>query len=140
MSATATAERVTLYEAAATTVVLTTVGQLREFAAAIVAEHERTRQRLEEERKATREQELVPRKEALARLGVHSKTLWSWQKSGYVSPVRVGYKVFFRSSDLDRIDKMTSAELAAMTRQARLQEQQHQEQPHNPHTYHNRRK
>ena len=45
------------------------------------------------------------RKEASAYLGVCGTTLWKWAKPdcGYLLPVRVGARVKYRKSDLDRV-------------------------------------
>ena len=59
----------------------------------------------QEQRQKTNEETLLTRKEACAYLGVCETTLWNWAKSdvGYLLPVRVGSKVMYRKSDLDRI-------------------------------------
>lgn len=49
-----------------------------------------------------RDEELIP-KEALAkRLHVSGWTLWDWEQKGLLLPVRVGRKVMYRPSDVDR--------------------------------------
>ena len=47
----------------------------------------------------------LTRKEASAYLDVCETTLWKWAKPdcGYLLPVRVGSKVKYRKSDLDRV-------------------------------------
>jgi len=47
---------------------------------------------------------LVAKEEARARLGrPDPSTLWRWEKAGYLIPVRIGTRVFYRQSDLDRL-------------------------------------
>ena len=51
------------------------------------------------------EETFFTRKEAAAYLEVCETTLWKWAKPdcGYLLPVRVGSKVKYRKSDLDRV-------------------------------------
>ena len=37
--------------------------------------------------------------------GPDPSTLWRWEKQGYLNPVKIGVKVFYRRSDIDRIIK-----------------------------------
>lgn len=50
---------------------------------------------------------LVAKEEARVRLlgGVDPSTLWRWEKRGYLRPVRIGVKVFYRRSDIEAIIK-----------------------------------
>lgn len=68
--------------------------QVREEAAADMA-----RQRLEYR------DVLVQKEEARVQLlgGVDPTTLWRWEKRGYLHPVRIGVKVFYRKGELDRL-------------------------------------
>jgi hypothetical protein len=36
-------------------------------------------------------------------LGVSSTTLWQWDKSRYLVPVKIGRKVFYRKGDIDKL-------------------------------------
>ena len=51
------------------------------------------------------EDTLIAKEEARVRLlgGVDPSTLWRWEKVGYLKPVRIGVKVFYRRSDIDQI-------------------------------------
>ena len=53
------------------------------------------------------EDTLISKEEARVRLlgGVDPSTLWRWEKRGYLRPVRIGVKVFYRRSDIDAIIK-----------------------------------
>lgn len=57
-----------------------------------------------EERKQN-DSELLTPKNVRERLSVSSSTLWRWEKEKYLTPVRVGGKVFYRSSDIQSIEK-----------------------------------
>ena len=51
------------------------------------------------------EDTLIRKEEARVRLlgGVDPSTLWRWEKRGYLTPVRIGVKVFYRKGDIDRL-------------------------------------
>ena len=47
---------------------------------------------------------LIRKEEARRMLGSPDpSTLWRWEKAGYLTPVRIGVKVFYRQSDIDGI-------------------------------------
>lgn len=49
---------------------------------------------------------LIQKEEARRLLGSPDpSTLWRWEKVGYLTPVRIGVKVFYRRSDIDAIIK-----------------------------------
>lgn len=49
---------------------------------------------------------LIQKEEARLILGgPDPSTLWRWEKAGYLTPVRIGAKVFYRRSEIDRIIK-----------------------------------
>lgn len=49
---------------------------------------------------------LIAREEARVRLGrPDASTLWRWEKAGYLTPVRIGQKVFYRQSHIEAIIK-----------------------------------
>ena len=52
------------------------------------------------ERAAESQEMKIPRRDVARRLGVDPSTLWRWDKSGYLKPVRQGRKVFYRESDV----------------------------------------
>lgn len=35
--------------------------------------------------------------------GPDPSTLWRWEQRGYLTPVKIGVKVFYRQGDLDRL-------------------------------------
>ena len=65
--------------------------------------------RKEAEREAARRDlqagdSLIQKEEARRRLGSPDpSTLWRWEKAGYLTPVRIGAKVFYRQGDIDAI-------------------------------------
>ena len=50
-----------------------------------------------------REQERIPRLALAKRLHVNPSTLWEWARTGYLVPVKIGTKSYYRPSDVDRI-------------------------------------
>ena len=49
---------------------------------------------------------LIQKEEARGLLGSPDpSTLWRWEKVGYLKPVRIGGKVFYRRSDIDGVIK-----------------------------------
>jgi len=46
---------------------------------------------------------LLNRNETSKKLGVDPSTMYRWNKSGYLTPVRVGARVMYRESDIERI-------------------------------------
>ena len=46
---------------------------------------------------------LLPKQEVMETLGVSSTTLWQWDKSRYLVPVKIGRKVFYRKGDIDKL-------------------------------------
>ena len=61
------------------------------------------KERTEEAISRHREQPTLTRKDAAKKLGVTLATLWHWQKSGYLTPVKIGTKVMYRPSDVDEL-------------------------------------
>ena len=46
---------------------------------------------------------LLTKKEVMERLGVSSTTLWLWEKNKYLQPVKIGRKVFYHLSDINKL-------------------------------------
>ncbi len=58
-----------------------------------------------------REEKFYSKSEVLELCGVCDTTLWHWNKRGYLKSVKVGSKVRYRKSDVDKvlgIEKQTS--------------------------------
>ena len=61
------------------------------------------RERTEQAIKAHREKANLSRGEAAKILGVSFATLWHWAKSGYLVPVKIGTKVLYKATDIDKL-------------------------------------
>ena len=46
---------------------------------------------------------LLTKKEVMDRLGVSSTTLWNWKNDRYLLPVKIGRKIFYRLSDINKL-------------------------------------
>ena len=44
---------------------------------------------------------LLTREATAKRLGVDLSTLWRWDKSGYLKPIRIGRTIYYKVSDLE---------------------------------------
>jgi len=77
-----------------------TADDLREVVKTMFAEE---RERVEKEIKARKEKPTLSRNEVAKMLGVTYTTLWSWAKSGYLVPVKIGTKVMYKASDVDAL-------------------------------------
>lgn len=64
------------------------------------AENERERIRNQKEMDT-----LIPKEQVMSTLGVCSTTLWHWEKSNYLVPVKAGRKVMYRQSDIEQLFK-----------------------------------
>ena len=56
--------------------------------------------------KASKEKDddvLLTKKEVMKRLGVSSTTLWNWENDRYLLPVKIGRKIFYRLSDINKL-------------------------------------
>ena len=73
---------------------------LLEFADALV-ERAAAKARAEIERLS--DVEYIPKKEAIDLLGVCDATLWHRARSGYLVPVKLGRRVFYRRTDIQRL-------------------------------------
>ena len=46
---------------------------------------------------------LITKKEAMQGFKVSHTTLWKWQKSGYLTPVKVGKRIYYRREDIHNL-------------------------------------
>lgn len=53
--------------------------------------------------KQHKEETYLTAKECAERLSVNLATLWRWDKTGYLRKVKMGKKIFYRSSDIERL-------------------------------------
>lgn len=56
-----------------------------------------------------KEKPTLTRIEAAEMLGVALSTLWKWAKSGYLVPVKIGNKVLYRVSDINKMMQQATA-------------------------------
>ncbi len=59
----------------------------------------------EREAAAAKEREAVimTASEAAAMLQVSKPTLWRWAQTGYLKPIKIGKKTYYRQADLERL-------------------------------------
>lgn len=50
-----------------------------------------------------KEDKLLTQAETAKRLGASKPTLWRWEKQGYLIPIRIGGKVYYKESDLTKL-------------------------------------
>jgi excisionase family DNA binding protein len=55
------------------------------------------------EAEASASDERITAQAAAERLGVSGGTLWRWAKSGYLTPTRVGRRVYYRVGDIEAL-------------------------------------
>lgn len=48
---------------------------------------------------------LISREATAKRLNVDLSTLWRWNKTGFLIPVKIGRSVYYREFDLDRLER-----------------------------------
>lgn len=58
-----------------------------------------------EKSKSKKDEEFLTIKEVIRKLGVSRTTLWRWEKNGYLTPIRVGNKVRYNSSEINKLFK-----------------------------------
>ena len=81
-----------------TTLLVVSPTDLKEFALSLISERE-------EEKKSNipAHETYLSQDEVSAKLQVDKSTLWRWDKSGYLTKVRVGGKVRYRLSDVTKL-------------------------------------
>lgn len=48
---------------------------------------------------------MISKKDAMIGFNVSHTTLWKWQRSGYLVPVKVGKRVYYKRSDIEQLTK-----------------------------------
>lgn len=74
--------------------------QLKQMVTSAIVE---AKEQAEEERKQASEVAAISRNEAAAKLCVSVHTLWRWARDGYLVPKKVGRRVLYLKSDVERI-------------------------------------
>ena len=49
------------------------------------------------------EDPLVPKHDVMVKLGVTNATLWNWERRNYLVPVKIGRRVYYKKSAIDRL-------------------------------------
>lgn len=87
-------------EGAEGVMVVMSASDLKAAMASMFAKHEaKTAAAIE----AHREQPTLTRHQASKVLNVTLSTLWRWARDGYLTPVKIGSKVLYRASDIDKL-------------------------------------
>lgn len=50
---------------------------------------------------------LITKKDVMIGFKISHTTLWKWEKTGYLVPVKIGKRIYYRKSDIERITKRT---------------------------------
>lgn len=77
-----------------------TTDQLKE---AMTYFYEETQARTQKALEANREKPTITREEAAKILNVTVQTLWRWAKEGILTPVKIGTKVLYRATDIEKM-------------------------------------
>ena len=48
---------------------------------------------------------LITKKEVMQGFNISHTTLWKWEKIGYLIPIKVGKRVYYRRSDIEKLTK-----------------------------------
>lgn len=73
--------------------------ELKEFAIEVVNECLTSAAKSQEPQQA----KLISQDEVADKLGVSKNTLWRWSKTGYLTPIKVGRKPFYKLSDVEAL-------------------------------------
>lgn len=76
------------------------MSDLKELFNHIIDEREAEKQAVADNK---HDNELVNADDTAKILGVKTNTLWRWGRSGYLIPVKIGRKSFYKQADIDRI-------------------------------------
>ncbi len=52
-----------------------------------------------------RSDDMITKKDVMDGFGITHTTLWKWEKKGYLTPVRVGRKVYYKREDIQKLTK-----------------------------------
>ena len=74
--------------------------QLKQMVTSAIVE---AKEQADEERKQASEVAAISRNEAAEKLCVSVHTLWRWARDGYLKPKKVGRRVLYLKSDVERI-------------------------------------
>lgn len=89
----------TLLKNSANISISVTLSDLKEYSLSLI------KQGIEIGMKQYTEKKYLTQKEAAEKLNVSENTLWRWNKTGYLTPVKVGNSVYYRLSDIENLYK-----------------------------------
>lgn len=89
----------TLLKSGANVAITVTPADLKEFAVSLIHEA----MKINAER--GNPDNCLSRKEVTEKLHVSEGTLWRWEKYGYLSPLKVGGRVLYRTTDIETLIK-----------------------------------
>lgn len=49
--------------------------------------------------------DLITKKDLMEGLNISHTTLWKWEKSGYLVPVKIGKRIYYRRDDVEKLAK-----------------------------------
>ncbi|MGL4519566.1 MAG: helix-turn-helix domain-containing protein [Phocaeicola sp.] len=75
--------------------IVVSVAELKEFGLSLISEALGSKQQEEDK--------LLTPEEAAKKVKSTKSTLWRWGKLGYLTPTRIGGKVFYKESDLNKL-------------------------------------
>ncbi len=81
--------------------VTVSVAELREFFRECLNEVQAEREKYISDH--AKDSEMLSIQETMEKLQCSKPTLWRWQKSRYLVPVKVGRKLFYRASDVSKL-------------------------------------
>ncbi len=90
-----------LITSGANVAIMVNVADLREFFRECSDERQAERAKHETER--VKDSEMLSLYDVMAKFNVSKPTLWRWQKTGYLVPIKIGRKLFYRVSDVSKL-------------------------------------
>lgn len=92
-----------LIESGVTGLTLTlTLEDLKVFATDIV---EKAKEQLLPVMVSASHESLISKKDVMEKFNVCHTTLWNWERDGYLIPVKMKRKIYYRQADVDRLIK-----------------------------------
>ena len=92
---------ISLIESGVTGLTVTlTLEDLKVFATYIV---EQAKTKLLPSLVAASHEALLTKKEVMSKFNVCHGTLWNWERNGYLIPVKMKRKIYYRQADVDRV-------------------------------------
>ena len=74
------------------------IGDLKELFNSLLDEREAERKSVSDNQRG---KELITAEETAELLGVKKNTLWRWARDGYLVPIKIGRKSFYKQADID---------------------------------------